>query len=260
MNDLDLARFTPVTLEEVVDRAEMMSRVDRKYVLTSDQADALLARIDLATGVLEIDGRRQSRYESVYFDTPDLITYRMCVQQRRRRVKVRTRCYLDSGVSFLEAKTRQGDDTTVKRRIPHEGADTAHLGPEGRLYAAEALREVGLSGSLASGLRPTLVTRYRRATLLGPDGDHRVTLDTDLSWSEPGGPVTAPPRMVIVETKTTGAPSQIDRLMWGAHLRPTSISKFATGLAALRPGLPHNRWARVLRDQFTEEDLACASA
>ena len=43
---------------------------------------------------------------------------------------------------------------------------------------------------------------------------------------------------------------ELDRLLWANGHRPASISKFGTGLAALRPGLPRNKWSRVLRRHF----------
>lgn len=253
MNDLPLERFSPLTLAELVARAELLTRIDRKYALSTAAAEGILARLPAGTQALEIDGRRQAGYESVYFDTPELITYRMCVQQSRRRIKLRTRCYLDSGVSFLEAKTRQAE-VTVKTRTEHPGADRTRLDEAARDYAAAALRGVGQPPELASRLGATLTTGYRRATLLA--GDARVTVDTDLMWFLPAGDRLATGDLVIVETKSAGAcASTVDRLLWRCGIRPVAISKYATGLAALRPDLPRNRWARVLRSHFCVDRL-----
>ena len=54
--------------------------------------------------MLQIDRRRSFDYESVYFDTPDLSTYRAHVQRRRLRFKARTRTYTDSGLCMFEVK------------------------------------------------------------------------------------------------------------------------------------------------------------
>lgn len=250
MNTLDLTRFVPVSLDELVADAELLTRVDRKYVLTDVQADELLGALDDDVRVLEIDGRRQARYESVYFDTPELTCYRMCAHQRDRRVKIRTRGYVDSRTAFLEAKTRRGDDLTVKERIAHHWPARDRLDIAGRGYAAAAMVGVGLDPASAGVLTPVITTRYRRAALLLPDGGGRVTIDTDLTWELPDGARLEAPGLVIVETKSAGATTTVDRLLWRAHLRPTPVSKFATGLAALRPDLPRNRWARLLRESF----------
>jgi hypothetical protein len=54
----------------------------------------------------------------------------------------------------------------------------------------------------------------------------------------------------LVETKSTGAPTVADRLLWSAGERPVTISKFGVGMAALNPHLPANKWNRTLRRYF----------
>ena len=60
------------------------------------------------------------------------------------------------------------------------------------------------------------------------------------------GVAFALPDFAIVETKSTGRASRIDRTLWRLGYRPQRISKCATGLAALHRELPRNRWTRVL--------------
>ena len=64
------------------------------------------------------------------------------------------------------------------------------------------------------------------------------------------GAANTSPDLVVVETKSAGSASAMDRLLWSHGVRPTRISKYATGLAALDPDLPHNRWSRTLRRHF----------
>ena len=52
---------------------------------------------------------------------------------------------------------------------------------------------------------------------------------------------------VVLETKSGSAAGPLDRHLWAHGIRPSRISKFATGMAALRPELPANRWHRTLR-------------
>lgn len=250
MTALPLDRLTPVPLADMLAEAPLMTRTDRKYVLTRGECAHWLTTLPPTTRILDIDGTRDPRYESVYFDTDDLLTFRLAVQQRRRRLKLRTRSYVDSHDTFLEAKTRQGGDTTVKERVDYAWDSRCCLTPAGRSYAAGAFAAVGQAPSRAAELGVALTTRYRRSTLLPAPGV-RVTLDQELQCSLPEGRAVAWPDIVIVETKTEGAVSPVDRSLWNAGHRPTAISKYATGLAALRPELPHNRWARLLRDRLT---------
>ncbi len=97
---------------------------------------------------------------------------------------------------------------------------------------------------------PTLVTRYDRTTLFIESSLSRATIDTDLSWEGGDGQILRRPDLVIIETKSGSRTSEIDRLLWASGHRPVTISKFGTGLAAIRPALPSNKWARVLRRHF----------
>ncbi|MFD7023696.1 polyphosphate polymerase domain-containing protein [Promicromonospora sukumoe] len=252
-----IADLAPVTLDELNDAAALQTRRDRKYVLTPDELDDLLTALPPAR-VLEIDGSRSFAYDSTYFDTPELDAYRLAATRRRRRFKVRTRTYVDTGSCFVEVKTRAGRGTTVKERQPHDDAD--HLGLA-RAFVSARLADAGAPS--APVLTPTLRSRYQRTTLLLDDA--RVTLDTGLVWDllgpvDPGAHAAPVVRrsaaigdLVVVETKTAAGsgPSSVDRLLWRAGHRPDRISKYATGLAVLEPGLPDMPWRRLVRRRLT---------
>ena len=51
---------------------------------------------------------------------------------------------------------------------------------------------------------------------------------------------------MILETKCPRGPGELDLLLWELHLRPVTVSKYGTGLAALCPALPHNKWHRTI--------------
>ncbi|MFH8252305.1 polyphosphate polymerase domain-containing protein [Microbacterium sp. B2969] len=254
MSALPLNGFGAVSLDELVMDAALLTRVDRKYVVPCGSAARLLEELDAGTRVLEIDGARDFAYESVYFDTPDLLSFRMAAQPRRRRFKLRTRTYLDVGSAYLELKTRGARGTTVKERSEYDLHLRRILTDDARDNAATAFDAIGVEGSRADELAATLTTRYRRATLLAADGAGRATIDTDLRWDQPDGSGFALTDIAIVETKSPGAASRIDRLLWRAGHRPSTVSKYATGLAALHAELPHNRWARLLRGPFAPSD------
>ncbi|WP_129339289.1 polyphosphate polymerase domain-containing protein [Cellulomonas endophytica] len=252
-----LAGLAPADLVELTERAALLTRVDRKYVLPLADARLLLADL-AATGaarVLEIDGARLFRYASVYFDTPDLTSYHLAAHRRPVRWKVRTRTYLDAGQCWLEVKTRDRRGRTVKHRHGYDPADGAALTGEGAGFVDAVLGGLGVPQPPTAALVPTLVTRYGRSTLLLPDDDSRVTVDTGLvcaggDGGRGDGPVLHLPDGVVVETKTLGRPSAADRLLWALGHRPVAVSKFATGLAALHPELPATRWRPVLRRHF----------
>lgn len=249
--DLEFPALDPIDLDDLVAVAGLQTRIDRKYVLEAAALTSVLAGLDPATRVLEIAGTRAMAYESVYFDTPDLLSYRMAAHARRRRFKLRTRSYLDTADSFLELKTRGGRSTTVKERLTYDLSDRDILTAAGRSYADDALLGLGIDRPGRLALQPTLVTRYRRVTLHQPGSAGRATVDTGLTWEQDDGSRLDLPRLAIVETKSGSRISEVDRLLWAHGHRPATISKFGTGLAALRRDLPSNKWSRVLRRHFT---------
>ncbi|TIC86330.1 polyphosphate polymerase domain-containing protein [Nocardioides sp. GY 10113] len=234
-----IASFPPIALEDLVARAALLTRVDRKYVVPLDALADLLQALPDETRALEIDGQRSQRYRSVYRDTPDLASFHAAGRGRRLRWKVRTREYLDTGQGYLEVKTRGSRGTTVKERVPVGSPDA------GSLVAAR------IGAGAAAALRPTLETTYRRGTLLLPSGA-RATIDRDLVvrsllTGRSGGAETA----AIVETKSGATPGELDRLLWRRGTRPVRISKYGAGLAAVHPELPRLKWHRVLDHHLT---------
>ncbi len=245
-----------VTLDELTARAGLQTRVDRKYVVPVAVAEGLVATLHDHLGdhlrVLRVDGREHFGYASVYLDTPDLTSFRGAAHRRRRRFKVRTRTYLDSGACFVEVKTRGPRGTTVKTRLPYDADPAAPLTPAATAFVADVLAAAGVA-TPTGPLTPTLLTRYARRTFLltGAPGDSRVTVDTGLTWAGTGtvAPSHAALRvagLAVVETKTGSTPSAADRLLWRGGHRPVRLSKYGTGMALLDPRLPCTSWRPVL--------------
>ena len=251
--DTALEAMTSIDLDELNALAALQSRVDRKYLLSATAATRLLQRLGDSARVLQIEGERETRYSSVYFDTPELDCYRSAAHRRRRRFKVRTRSYASTADCFLEVKTRGGRSLTVKNRTEHPAGALDRLGGDGRRYVAAVLDAAGIDPSAARVVEPVLRTDYRRATLYLPAGDSRLTIDSGLYWQGSGrccGQSCGLDELVVVETKSPGTPGRADRLLWAAGIRPARVSKYGTGMALLHPDLPSNRWHRVLHQQL----------
>ena len=285
---LSTKRLTTTTLAELNSAAGLLTRVDRKYLVPLTCAQNLVDGLTPHARVLAIDERRRFSYTSTYFDTPGLEAFMFAARKRRRRFKVRTRTYLDSGLCFLEVKTRGARGTTVKRRMGYHADDASRLTGPGRAFVAACLAGTGVTGSaaareVAAALRPVLTTTYERTTLHLPRTEARATIDTALTWRRLGpaapagssaGTVAGVPMspqalrpanltaavnegepvsvadIAVVETKNPATPSPADRALWDAGYRPTRISKYATGMALLHPELPANRWYRTLTHEL----------
>lgn len=245
-----------IGLPELLGLAGLQTRVDRKYLVPVSTLAALPAA-DPAMRVLEIDGVVSHAYASRYEDTATRESYLLAAHGRPSRYKVRTRTYCDSGLEVLEVKTRSRRGQTVKDRLPLEEASRFDV----REFVPSTIRErtgIPFRGALA----PVLDVHYDRTTCYLPGSGARATVDTGLAWTDlRTGRRLGLSGVAIVETKSLGAPSPLDRLLWRMGHRPVRLSKFACGLAltaaaeatgdvvppgAEPAGLPANRWHRTL--------------
>lgn len=240
-----LARLPRTGLADLDSVASLLTRRDRKYVLALPEAARLVELLPRSTRVLTIDSRRSFRYESVYFDTPNLETYFAAARRRPGRYKVRTRAYVDAGPRVLEIKHRDRRGRTVKLRTDH-GATRPDVLDERSLVFLAAYPFVG---ELSRALRATLRVAYVRSTLLLDDGS-RLTVDVDVRSTTPDGRAVVVPGLAVIETKSPLHPSKGDRILWLLGHRPIRISKFCASLAVLHPELPSNRWMRVLQRRW----------
>lgn len=229
-----------ISLDEMNARAELLSRVDRKYFAPrAALADILAATPGLRA--LDIAGTRTFRYRTVYFDTDVFTHYREHLQGRRHRFKVRVRTYCDSGQCLLEVKSKGYRGRTVKQRRPHDAARPEVLDEDELSFIAS------ITGTDAAHLKPVLETDYHRTTLCM--ADQRVTMDTDLVCRADGRTAYGPDD-VLVETKSPDGRARLDRALLHAGIRPHSVSKYCVSAALLYPHLPHNPWHRMLQRSF----------
>lgn len=236
----------PISLADVLMVAELQTRVDRKYLVGPAVLQTLVDRVGPTHRVLEIEGRRDFRYDSVYFDTPEMTSYTQAARGRRSRFKVRTRTYLDSDQCLLEVKTAGGRDQTVKDRMPYRTVDRERLDGRAREFVDDRVDLPDGAGSLA----PVLSTRYSRTTLVDAASGSRLTCDADLRVVDATGREQLLGGLVLVETKSAGPALAADRELWRLGERPVRISKFCVGMATLDPSLPANRWHRTLQRYF----------
>jgi hypothetical protein len=232
--------------------AALLTRVDRKYVVPVATFERLVLALDTSWTALEIDGRRLFGYSSVYFDSPDFVTYRAHVQGRRRRFKVRVRRYVDSEDCMLEVKRKGLRGVTVKERREHSSASQTELGTDDLRFVEASLGGHGdraLVGHLGS-FGPKVATGNRRTTLASLSGHSRLTIDTDLLCGWGGARSALLPGLVVLESKVEGHASQVDRLLRSFGVRPVPISKYCLGVASLGVDLPSNPWRRTMRRYF----------
>jgi hypothetical protein len=249
------ASVDPISLKELNALAELQTRVDRKYFVPAALFQRLIAELAAELRVLDMGGRRTFGYESVYFDTPELTTYRAHLQRRRQRFKARTRTYTDSGLCMFEVKLSGTRGETVKQRVPHPVRHRAELtaGAMDHLYSTLGR---AYQQALPPGMRPTLSTTYQRTSFVGRTGEFRLTCDVELVCRNGRHEVRDTGGYVLVESKSSGPGSAPDRILRELGVRPASVSKYCVGVAALHPELPSNPWRQTLQRYFEPRALA----
>lgn len=227
----NVAAFAPISLETLNAKAEMMDRLDNKYILPGHQLRHVLQALTDSFDVLEIDGKRAFFYSTCYFDDAERRGYYDHHQRRRKRCKVRVRHYVDAGLSFLEVKLNEQRASTAKRRMRIDKPLTA-LDARCMDFVDTCYRN-SYDEAFLKTLQPAIRIQYLRITLVARDGGERLTIDTQLDFLAGGVGRIAPPDMFIIETKSARGNGIADKILRSMHVQPTKrVSKYCIGMAA----------------------------
>jgi hypothetical protein len=179
-----LSGFSPISLAELNAKAEMLARLDNKYITGLDKLDVAILALRDGFDVLDIGGTRSFAYRTCYYDDAERRAYYDHHQRRRKRCKVRIRSYLDAGLDYLEVKVIEPRATTAKFRHRLEGS-TVSLDGTGLAFVDKCHREA-YGTPFGKQVSPVLVVEYERITLVARAGGERLTVDIRLKLSGAG--------------------------------------------------------------------------
>jgi len=246
----DLTSFDRVTLDKLNRRAALLDRMENKYVIAVPALRPILIGLASQFDVLAIDDEVVFRYETVYFDSRDLVAYRDHAQGKRKRFKIRSRRYVESDLCFFEVKLKGVRGRTIKERMAYTPAEHGTMTSDARAFVSACFRDVyGIDFPYDVG--PSLPMRYQRVTLVGKRVAERVTVDfalefqrDDRSW------LAAPSSFAIVEVKSELGRGLADGIIRSHGLRGTACSKYCVGLNVMLPNLRYNAFKHVLETYF----------
>lgn len=255
-----IVRLRPVGLADV-EPVSLLGRFDRKFLLDEAGLAGLVGALGTSWTVLEVADRRETTCSSVYFDTPDLFTYRAHVQGRRNRFKVRTRHYGDPTATMLEVKLKGLRGRTVKHRRSHPGPDPTVLDDTSLASVASTISDA-YGVELPADLSAVVATRFRRTTLVDLAAGIRVTIDRGLRVSEvrSAAEVVFGEGLAIVETKSLTLRPSVERLLVAQGARPERLSKYCMGVVALDPRMAGNPWRPQLRRLLADGERPAAGS
>lgn len=251
--DYILSSFQPISLDEMTG-IKLMNRTDTKFVTTVDRLKSLLMLAKDDYRVQEIDGKRIAQYYTAYFDTPDNNMYIVHQNGHAGRQKLRIRSYMDSGLNFLEVKTKNNHGRTKKKRVDMLGFD-----PENPDHGIRFMRQDEQYRHYDEFLRkhlrydPTVLTEhlenhFNRITLVNKAKTERLTIDTGLQFHNlMTGHNADLTGLVIIELKRDGLqPSPILGMLRELRIKPSGFSKYCMGSAMTNPALKRNNFKERL--------------
>ncbi|MDX9855058.1 MAG: polyphosphate polymerase domain-containing protein [Tenuifilaceae bacterium] len=233
--------FLPISLKEA-DKAKLMNRVDRKYLINSAQLPEILSQIQHNYFILTIKKSAVLPYHTEYFDTEARDMYLAHHNKRPLRYKIRVRSYIASQQTFLEVKVKTPKGRTNKMRIEggmeaKNSTAIASFIHENTPYSTEVLKH-------------TLTTDFSRISLIGKNYKERVTIDLNLSVSTPIGYTENLPNLCIVEVKQDKLKqeSPLVHFLRQKNIKTASFSKYAIGTALLVPSIKANCFKEIIRN------------
>ena len=225
-----LGRLPAVSLSELDERASLLRRIDNKYAVPHEAFLELVHRLSGDHDVLDMDGRREFAYQTVYFETSGLRCFWDHVESRFPRFKARTRLYEDTDACVFEVKLKADDDETEKRQVEHPPDRADELTDSARECLDSALHAGGLA--LDEPLEPRLRTNFSRITLAARESPARLTCDVGVRLSAPdGAAVTMSSELVLVETKSESGESPADEVLGELGVQQVSLSKYRVGMS-----------------------------
>lgn len=242
----------------------LMNRTDTKFVTNIATLRKLLKLAVWQYRAQEIEGKRQARYYTMYFDTPDMQMYTCHHSGHANRQKLRIRSYVDSGLNFLEVKTKNNHKRTRKKRTTMFDFDP--LAPARDIaFDSHDVNFKEYDSFLRENLwyKPEIMeeaieNRFNRITLVNNNKTERLTIDTDLCFHNiHTGNDCSLPELAIIELKRDGlVPSPILALLNELRIKPLGFSKYCIGTALTNPDIRQNRFKQRLH---ALEKLAAAN-
>lgn len=234
-----LNQFSPIYLDQL-GRAALMDRQETKFIFRGDQIFDFLPGLEANYKILDIKGQRICSYRTVYYDTADFRFFQQHQNGSGRRWKIRQRTYLDSQANFLEVKFKDNRKRTRKSRVQ------AEINQDQILENESVFLSANVPCSRAE-LYPKLEIMYTRTTFVKNDGLERVTLDSQLHFSN-GKIARELDGLMIAEIKQAaynpGSPCMAQIKTGG--IRPSPFSKYCIGISLLYPEIKHNRFKPIL--------------
>jgi VTC domain len=229
-----------ISLEQL-DSVSLQDRIDKKFVLSSEQLHDIFPCLMENYLVLEIDGNKVFSYENNYFDTKDFQFYKDHHNRYLHRIKVRSRKYVESDLCFFEIKKKEKVDRTNKFREKVDSimSEVDHLQKE--VVQSFTRKNV-------EDIRLILKNNFKRITLVNKQYTERVTIDFGLQFIQ-NETIIPLEKVVIIEikqSKMTQA-SPLASFFKTNNIRKQSFSKYIYGVLIFNTTIKNNNFLGLIK-------------
>ncbi len=269
-----LEQFDPITIAQMKE-IRLMDRIDTKFISSMSQVLSILEMAGSNYFVQEIDdtaripepaaqpaattaeqqqpaeqptGQLKCRlcsYRTLYYDTPGRDMYILHHNRHLKRQKIRSRVYVESDLYFIEVKNKSNKGRTAKVRTTIRPGAFMNVtaDPDAREYLKDK------SDFPVDTLEPALMTEFDRITLVNKARTERVTIDTNLRFTnQRTGISVCPEQLAILELKRDGrAESGMLKILNELRIKNISVSKYCIGTAMTDPEIKKNRFKKKIR-------------
>lgn len=241
VSTLNITEFKPIELQEM-EKASFMNRTDEKFWFHSKHLPGIIQSIYNDYYILSIKGQNKFPYATTYYDTADDEMYIMHHNGKLKRIKIRKREYVFSGLTFLEIKEKNNKGKTLKRRIERSV-------PKSNGFTAKESELINTTTAFdTSSLKSTLKNSFTRITLVNKNFTERCTIDYDLTFK--ANKTTRPlDSIAIIEIKSDkfNKESPLKKCLNDLRIRSSGFSKYCIGRVLTDPDIKNNTFKKKLR-------------
>ena len=232
--------FTPICLEEM-DKVKLMNRTDTKYWFHENDLQPLLETVQDSYFILNMHNEVALPYSTIYYDTDSNGMFTAHHNGKLNRFKIRRRCYVSSGISFLEVKFKNNKGRTIKKRIPTDFEDNSFNDVENTFIQ-------GITPFTVENLTPSLINNFSRITLVNKNFKERCTIDFNLNFKNSSKHITLN-NLVIVEIKADGSSfaSPLARALRSQRIKTSGFSKYCIGRTVTDSTIKRNAFKLKVR-------------
>lgn len=241
--------FAPISLQQLNASVSFLERIDTKYLVNVKDLPKIVEELEKDYYVLNIKDVRIFDYDNVYMDSKNLDFYYAHERGDDVRVKVRTRNYVDSNLCFFEYKHKEGN--LIRKFRYQEDTNLFGVMDDNATRFFNSIYGSLMEGATKLEIAPTIKTRYKRFTLCSKYSDERITIDLDLTFSDPNNTGAKPieiPHLAIIESKATSEKSRSAKIMKKFGIKKVGgCSKYCLGLIYFKKVTSQKKFKNTLK-------------